>query len=365
MDLGYFLLFFSFFFFGFLFSISWKCVKILTFECHTLHSACEIKDISLKETYAPCSLFWFLIQLVIMHLHFVHTFGFFSRSCAFEEGMQTLLLQGLLLVRDGCFSGTILSCPVLLSSQPASNPTKSKAGWMEAPVLLHFLLPALASPWSALGGFIRWPAALQVLSWLPFRHPHSWVSSRNGGWHHLTGANLVPTACDGASYTTKGLELLYLTRVLWCLAFVTWLFHVVCWAVYPPHHINPGYGIGDAGLASWMGITHTSQHSLSSPYLPHYYLQEQQWKRSHRTSQAVQCKCFLLSARLLKEKTVSTFIQGDHVNFSLFCCYLMGTLLAETSHYKTSSLREVSPTTAPEKQLEIRIQKTYAKNMSA
>lgn len=312
-------------------------------------------------------MFWFLIQLVIMHLHFVHTFGFFSRSCAFEEGMQTLLLQGLLLVRDGCFSGTILSHPVSLSSQPASSTTKPKAEWMEAPVLLHFLLPALVSPWSALRSFMRLPAALQALCLAAdffFTIPHCWLSSCNGGWHHLTAVNLLPTACDGAFYTTKGLELLYLTCVSWYLSPVTWLFHVVCGAVHPPNHINPWHGIGDAGLASWVGSTHTSQHSLSSPYLPHYYLQEQQWKRSHRTSWAVQCKCFLLSARLLKEKTVSTFVQGDRVNFPLFCCYLMGTLLAAISHYKTSLLREVSPTTAPEKQLEIRIQKTHAKNMS-
>ena len=180
----------------------------------------------------------------------------------------------------------------------------------------------------------------------------------------LRGRTWCPQLVMGPPIPPKGLS-----SSIWHVCCDVWHLWHGCSMLYVelciPLITYPWYGIGDAGLASWVGITHNSQHSLSSPYLPHYYLQEQQWKRSHRTSQAVQCKCFLLSAMLLKEKTVSTFIQGDHVNFSLFCCYLMGTLLAETSHYKTSSLREVSPTTAPEKQLEIRIQKTYAKNMSA
>lgn len=101
MDLGYFLVafFFIFFLFGlffffflFLFSISWKCVKILTFECHTLRSVCEIKDISLKETYAPCSLFWFPVQLVTMHLHFAHTFGFATRAVLLRKGCKLFSL---------------------------------------------------------------------------------------------------------------------------------------------------------------------------------------------------------------------------------------------------------------------------------
>lgn len=103
--------------FFFLFSISWKCVKILTFECHTLHSACEIKDISLKETYAPCSLFWFSVQLVTMHLHFVHTFGFATRA---------------VLLRKGCklFSTTSLGTSPTAAPAPGSQwPSGWPSGW--------------------------------------------------------------------------------------------------------------------------------------------------------------------------------------------------------------------------------------------
>lgn len=42
----------------------------------------------------------------------------------------------------------------------------------------------------------------------------------------------------------------------------------------------------------------------------------------------------------------------------------MGTILIATSNYKASFLSEVSPMITPERQLEIRIQKTDAKNMS-
>lgn len=95
------------------------------------------------------------------------------------------------------------------------------------------------------------------------------------------------------------------------------------------------------------------------------------WK-SQKTSQIVWCKCFLLQGCCNRGLFTDLpgwkhwdFIKGDDFNCYLFCWYLMGTILLATSNCKSSFLSEVSLRITPERQLEIRIQKTDAKNMSA
>lgn len=147
------------------------------------------------------------------------------------------------------------------------------------------------------------------------------------------------------------------------------------------HHINLQwiYGIG---LALWESNMQSSlqNSSLDGLYLPKYFncfctehlqAKSNYWK-SHKTSQIVWCKCFLLQGcwnRGLFTELPSwkhwDFVEGDDFNCSLFCWYLMGTILLATSNCKSSFLSEASLRITPERQLEIRIQKTDAKNMSA
>lgn len=165
----FFFFFFFSFFFLFLFSISWKCVKILTFECHTLHSACEIKDISLKETYAPCSLFWFPVQLVTMHLHFVHTFGSAARAVLLRKGCK-LFSSTFLEAAGRCLQpamrGGMHAARSLLTASPVTHCLLPQWLLLE---LLGWLCRPPAGERLFAGAFPCCPISLpsQPASWLP------------------------------------------------------------------------------------------------------------------------------------------------------------------------------------------------------